>query len=98
MCRAPSLPPPSTHLLNGAASGAFELGSWRDRDREVDFVALGDRRQTALEVASRRTRETLHGLDAFAAAFRPDRQLLVGGDGLSIEAFLSAPEEWSLSG
>jgi uncharacterized protein len=86
------------HLLNGAASGAFELGYWRDRDRAVDFVAMAGRRVTAIEVKSGRTRETLPGMDAFAAAFRPDRQLLVGGDGLSLEAFLLAPPQWSLSG
>ena len=31
------------------------------------------------------------GLAAFAAAFKPKRRLLVGGDGIAVEAFLRAP-------
>ena len=34
-------------------------------------------------------------LDAFAAAFRPDRTLLIGGDGIALGDFLSRPvEHW----
>ena len=37
-------------------------------------------------------------MTAFAQAFRPTRKLLVGGDGLAVETFLSMPiEDWLLS-
>ena len=50
----------------------------------------------ALEVKSGRAPETLPGMAAFSAAFRPARKLLVGGDGIDgIETFLSTPvEKW----
>ena len=49
----------------------------------------------ALEVKSGRAPETLPGMAAFSAAFRPARKLLVGGDGIGIETFLSTPvEKW----
>ena len=30
-------------------------------------------------------------MDAFAAAFKPQRKLLVGGDGIPVEEFLNRP-------
>ena len=83
------------HLANAAMTGACELFYWRDRNREVDFVVRAGRKVTAIEVKSGRTRETLAGMDAFAAAFKPARLLLVGADGIAIEEFLSRPvEHW----
>ncbi|MBI2902100.1 MAG: ATP-binding protein [Candidatus Methylomirabilis oxyfera] len=83
------------HLANAAAAGACELSYWRERNREVDFVVSAGRRLTAMEVKSGRARETQPGLEAFAAAFKPARKLLVGGDGVSLEEFLSRPvEHW----
>ncbi len=81
------------HLANASASGACELFYWRDRNREVDFVVRSGRRLTGLEVKSGRKRDTLPGMAAFADAFRPFRTLLIGGDGLAVEAFLSRPAE-----
>lgn len=44
---------------------------------------------------STRGRETLPGMAAFADVFRPTRKLLVGGDGIALEEFLSKPvEHW----
>ena len=83
------------HLANAAAAGTIKLTYWRDRNREVDFVVEMGRTLTAIEVKSGRTRDALSGLAAFAATFKPKRQLLVGGDGISVEAFLSRPvEHW----
>ena len=83
------------HLANAAASGAFELFYWRDRNREVDFVLRAARRVTAIEVKSGRAHDSLPGMDAFAAAHKTHRKLLVGGEGLSVEEFLERPaEEW----
>jgi uncharacterized protein len=50
---------------------------------------------TAIEVKSGRPRESLAGMTAFAADFKPKRQLLVGGDGIALEDFLSrSAESW----
>jgi uncharacterized protein len=83
------------HLANAAAAGTCELFYWRDRNREVDFVARAGRRLTAIEVKSERATGTLPGMEAFVSAFNPQRTLLVGGDGIPIDEFLSRPvEHW----
>jgi predicted AAA+ superfamily ATPase len=83
------------HLANAAAAGVCELFYWRDRNREVDFVARMGQRVTAIEVKSGRARDVLPGLLAFADAYKPKRKLLVGGDGIPIEEFLVRPvEHW----
>ena len=79
------------HLANAAATGACEVFYWRDRNREVDFVARAGKSLVAIEVKSTRRRDALPGMTAFADAFRPTRKLLVGGDGIAIEEFLSNP-------
>jgi uncharacterized protein len=83
------------HLANAAAAGVCEVHYWRDRDREVDFVARAGQTLTAIEVKSGRARDVQPGLAAFAEAYRPKRKLLVGGDGIPLEEFLSRPvEHW----
>lgn len=83
------------HLANAAASGTCELFYWRERSREVDFVVRSGRAVTAIEVKSGRRPDSLPGMDAFAAAFEPDRQLLVGSNGVPLEEFLGQPvEHW----
>jgi len=79
------------HLANAAAAGECELFYWRERNREVDFVARAGRRVTAIEVKSARARDAQPGMAAFAEAFKPGRSLLVGGDGIGLEEFLVRP-------
>ena len=68
---------------------------WREGNREVDFVVQAGKSLTAIEVKSGRARGTLPGMEAFSAAFKPTRKLLVGGDGIPIGEFLAKPvEEW----
>ena len=76
------------HLANAAAAGGCELFYWRERNREVDFVVRAGRRLTAIEVKSGRAAEALPGMAAFAAVFKPQRKLLVGGDGIPVDEFL----------
>lgn len=84
------------HLANAAGAGVGEVFYWRDRSREVDFVVRLGRRLVAIEVKSGRSRDALPGMAAFAEAFHPTRKLLVGGDGIPVEAFLSEPvERWA---
>jgi hypothetical protein len=77
------------HLANAAQRGECELFYWRDKNREVDFVVRAGRRLLAIEIKSGRRRETLPGMAAYVEAFQPDRTLLVGGDGIKLEDFLS---------
>ena len=79
------------HLATAAATGACELFWWRDRNREVDFVARRGQRLTAIEVKSSRSPTSMPGVAAFAEAFRPARTLLVGGQGIPLDEFLSTP-------
>lgn len=83
------------HLANAAAAGACEVFYWRDRNREVDFVARFGRMLTAIEVKSGRPAQALPGIAAFTEAFKPKRTLLVGAGGIPVEEFLMQPvEHW----
>ncbi|OFW15557.1 MAG: AAA family ATPase [Acidobacteria bacterium RIFCSPLOWO2_12_FULL_67_14] len=83
------------HLANAAAGGTCDLFYWRERNREVDFVVRAGRTVIAIEVKSGRAPGAFPGLGAFAEAFKPKRTLLVGGDGISLEEFLTKPvEHW----
>ncbi len=79
------------HLVNAAAQGKCRVYYWRDGNREVDFVVRSGGRLLGLEVKSGRSPRALSGLAAFQRAHRPDRSLLVGGDGIPVESFLSTP-------
>lgn len=83
------------HLANAAAGGACELSYWRERSREVDFVLRSGRSVVAIEVKSGRAPNAFPGLAAFSEAFRPRRSLIVGGDGIALDEFLTRPvEHW----
>lgn len=83
------------YLANASAGGSIEVYYWRHRSREVDFVVRAGRGITAIEVKSGKRPHSLPGMAAFDAAFQPGRKLLVGGDGIELEQFLSRPvEHW----
>lgn len=83
------------HLANAAACGLCELLYWREGNREVDFVLRSGRVVVGLEVKSGRAPLAHSGLAAFSEAFKPKRTLLVGGDGIPVEEFLSrAVTDW----
>lgn len=79
------------HLANAAAIGDCRLYYWRERGKEVDFVAEHKHKLTAIEVKSGRAPRVHSGSAAFAEAFPAKRSLLVGGDGIGLEEFLSQP-------
>ncbi len=79
------------HLANAASSGECELFYWRDRGHEVDFVVRSRKLLVAIEVKSGRAPQAHAGAAAFAAAFTTRRTLLVGGDGIPVEDFLTQP-------
>lgn len=79
------------HLANAAAAGECELFYWRERGHEVDFVIRRGRRLLAVEVKSGRAPTAFPGLTAFTDAFKGARVLIVGGDGVPVDDFLSQP-------
>lgn len=86
------------HLANSAAAGECAMYYWRERNQEVDFVAKVGRRLAAIEVKSGRAPQAHRGMAAFAASFKPQRCLLVGGDGIELGEFLSRPALHWISG
>ncbi|MBI5047389.1 MAG: ATP-binding protein [Deltaproteobacteria bacterium] len=83
------------HLVNGTIGTKAEVFYWRERGKEVDFVLRLGKTIAAIEVKSGRSKDTLVGMDAFSSIFKPQKKLLVGGSGISIEEFLStAVMEW----
>jgi predicted AAA+ superfamily ATPase len=79
------------HLLNSSFGTSISVTYWRERNHEVDFVLQQGKTTVAIEVKSGARREMPAGMDAFARLFKPKRQLLVGGQGIALEEFISKP-------
>jgi hypothetical protein len=79
------------HLLNDTLGSNIEVTYWRERNMEVDFVLQRGRAVVGLEVKSGTPRAAPGGMAAFREQFEPLRTLLVGGDGIPLEEFLSTP-------
>lgn len=77
------------HLVNTSGPGT-EVFYWRERNREVDFVARSGRKLMAMEVKSGRSRDSTSGLSAFDDEFGPIRKLLVGAQGMALDDFLTS--------
>ncbi|MBM4066064.1 MAG: ATP-binding protein [Planctomycetes bacterium] len=83
------------YLVNSAIGTKTEVFYWRERGEEVDFILRHGRNIIAIEVKSGRSKDTRAGMEAFSSLFKPQKKLLVGGSGISIEEFLSTPVvEW----
>jgi predicted AAA+ superfamily ATPase len=85
------------HLFNSSLGTNISMTYWRERNHEVDFVLQQGKTIVAIEVKSGGRRESLPGMEAFAQQCKPKRQLLVGGQGISLEDFLSKPAAHWLS-
>lgn len=79
------------HLFNSSFGTDINVSYWRERNHEVDFVLQQGKTTVAIEVKSGGRREALPGMEAFVQQFKPKRQLLVGGQGIKLEEFLSKP-------
>lgn len=77
------------HLVNAAASGTGAVHYWRHQNREVDFVVQVGKEVLAIEVKSGRRRDALPGIALFLKEHPGARPLLVGGDGIPLDRFLS---------
>ncbi len=79
------------YLLGEARSLGFELGYWRHRNHEVDFVLRRGDDVLAIEVKSGRKRGVFSGLQEFGDRFGPSTKLLVGASGVPVDQFLATP-------
>lgn len=78
------------YLVSQAPIYGYHVYYWRDASNEVDFVLRRNTRTVAIEVKSGR-RQKNQGLVLFAEQFKPWRSIVVGGDGFTVEEFLSMP-------
>jgi hypothetical protein len=77
------------HLINITLGTDIAVLYWRERNLEVDFVLKKGKDLIAIEVKSGRSKTALPGLEAFSKNYRAKKLLLVGGDGIGIDEFLS---------
>ncbi len=83
------------HLLNVALNKNIELFYWRQGDKEVDFVVRSGKKLIAIEVKSGRVKGVLSGMATFDKIFSPQHKLLLGKEGIPIDAFLKLDlSEW----
>ena len=76
------------HLMNAAMAESIDVYYWREKNEEVDFILKKDDELIALEVKSGKN-TSAKGISAFSKLYPTKKKLLVGGDGLTIEEFLS---------
>jgi predicted AAA+ superfamily ATPase len=82
------------YLCNCLYSVEYEVTYWREGGHEVDYVIARGRDVWALEVKSGRSGKTT-GLTRFRDRYPKARVLLVGGQGIPLEAFFSKdPVSW----
>lgn len=82
------------HLLNGIFEDRGDLFYFREGSREVDYVLKAGRKILTIEVKSGgrpMSRDGLLGMEALSSLAGSHRRLLVGGEGLPLEDFLSEP-------
>ncbi len=83
------------HLINDAKGKGIGVYYWLHRNQEVDFVLECGKTVVAIEVKSGKKEYALKGMEEFSKAFKVKRQLLVGGQGIPIDEFLTTPiEKW----
>lgn len=76
------------HIINNSKKGHYTLYYWRQGNDEVDYVLRKEDKVIGLEVKSGHSAKR-SGLDAFSRIYKPDKVLLVGEKGISMEEFLT---------
>lgn len=79
------------HLINSSIGTNIEVFYWRDRGKEVDFILRLNKTLVTIEIKSGYSKGSLLGIEEFDRSFKPKRKLLVGGEGIPIDKFLSVP-------
>jgi predicted AAA+ superfamily ATPase len=82
------------YLCNSLLSVEYEITYWREGNQEVDYVVARGRDIWAIEVKSGRSGKAT-GLTRFRERYPESKALLVGGQGIPLEAFFSRdPASW----
>lgn len=76
------------HLVSQASIVGYDVYYWREKNEEVDYILVRNRKKIAIEVKTGR-RTTNKGLSTFAKSYNPHRSIVVGSGGLSVEEFLT---------
>jgi hypothetical protein len=79
------------HLVNTAAADQVEVHYWNEGSSEVDFVLAKGKQLTTIEVKGQPGIAKISGMDSFCKQFPVNKQLIVGGQGITLEDFLSHP-------
>lgn len=77
------------HLVNSARAWPLRVYYWHNGNQEVDFVVAKGEKVIAIEVKSTCRKTALPGIEAFAMQFNVHKKLLVGGQGVPLEEFLT---------
>lgn len=80
------------YLLNSFADKPVSMTYWRKRSAEVDFVLQSGTEIVALEIKSGRQGK-VSGLQTFKNEYKKSRALIIGGNGIPLEEFLTTPPE-----
>jgi uncharacterized protein len=80
------------YLLNSLADKPVSITYWRKGSEEVDFVLHTGNDVAALEIKSGRQGK-ISGLKAFKEQYKKARILIIGGNGIPLEEFLTTPPE-----
>jgi predicted AAA+ superfamily ATPase len=78
-------------LVNQSLASGIDLYYWRHRSHEVDVVLERGDRLTAIEIKSGARNRNSSGMSAFKKEYPNARLLLVGGDGIPLEDFMTSP-------
>jgi hypothetical protein len=81
-----------SHLINGSASGNYEVYYWREGNQEVDFILQKNSKLVAIEVKSGLAGKT-PGIRTFCDRYPDARPLLVGFQGIPWQEFLKIKPE-----
>jgi len=77
------------YLVNSARIAPLRVYYWQDANQEVDFILAKGEKVIAIEVKSTRHKTAMPGIEAFAKQFKVHKKLLVGGQGIPLEEFLT---------
>jgi uncharacterized protein len=79
------------HLVNSSFGTDTNIFYWRTGNDEVDYVLQRRKKVVAIEVKSAARHQSLPGMRALLKICRSARPLLVGGQGVTFDEFLSKP-------
>ncbi len=77
------------HIYNTGMPDA-RLYYWRESSLEVDFIVERGGKTVCMEVKSVAGKSSVRGINAFREHFKVHNSLLIGGDGIPLERFLSS--------